>query len=185
MAKTNDLTKMGQSGEPGEPDPAAIADLEKINADLMTALEEAERVNAETAQEDMSPQMLAMQEQIKALQASLPREMRPPSGEYKRDYDKDRKNLAVTGGLEVRHAPDFVPTPPSYIPMYVGAAGGTTPSENLSLRGPDGKPVKTDIYKRWLDAKMDGTTLTGDVRNEILHNPEFSSDSSLQEFIEI
>ena len=177
-----DLTQMGQTGPPGEPNLESQSELERINSEIAGEQALADEVPDEPV--ELSPEVKAMQEQIDALRASLPAEMRPPNGEYKRDYGRDRKNLAVTGGLEVEHAPDFVPKPPSYIPVYMNKTGGTTPSEGIAAKDSDGNPVKTEIYKRWLDAKMEGRSLTGDVRNEILHNPDYSDDHALQEFIE-
>lgn len=47
-----------------------------------------------------------------------------PDGVWRRDYDA--KHMRVHGGVEVRHAAGFRPSPPSSIPMYVAKGGGTT-----------------------------------------------------------
>ena len=92
-----DLTQMGQTGPPGEPNLEAQSELERINSEIAGEQALADEVPDEPV--ELSPEVKAMQEQIDALRASLPAEMRPPNGEYKHDYGRDRKNLDVTGGL--------------------------------------------------------------------------------------
>ena len=101
-----------------------------------------------------------------------------PLGEYERDYDNEEA-LKVYGGVEVKHGPNVVPDPPSYIPKYVTDTGGTTdhvepqytPDKKLKYEGAKkdrvGNPLKTEHYKMFLDKKMAGDRLSGEVRFDI------------------
>jgi hypothetical protein len=137
------------------------------------------------------------------------------AGVYRRNYKRD-VNLQVTGGLEVEHAPDFRPKPPSYVTMYVGANGGETNYEEpyylrekkaVPKRDANGKivvmedgtqvfedqfveimvdpgaekdakgePVLTEQYKLFLDRKLEGRSLTGKVRDDIMAGAFVAND---------
>ena len=81
----------------------------------------------------------------------------------------------------MKHGPDFEPDPPSYIPKYVTETGGTTnhlepvytQDGKLMHEGAKkdraGKPLKTEHYKMFLDKKMAGDRLSGEVRFDIVN----------------
>jgi hypothetical protein len=87
---------------------------------------------------------------------------------FKRDYTRD-PNLRVTGGHEVVHDKDFLPKPPAYIPMYVGANGGETnylephyvTEKRLVPRKEDGKVVLT----------TDGNPVADEVFTDVMVDP--------------
>jgi hypothetical protein len=106
-------------------------------------------------------------------------------GLWKRDYDNE-KALKVHGGVEVRHPPGFRPLPPDYINMYVAEGGGETnyivsPVMEVKTedgktkqvykyrpakKTPDGSPVFTQSYLRWLDLRQAGGRIGSDVRTD-------------------
>ncbi len=92
-----------------------------------------------------------------------------PSGTWNPNYN--RVDNHVMGGLEVQHDPGFAPLPPAAVPVYVTAkrflstTKATTSLVHLAEKGPDGQPVKTTEYKRFLDFKKAGRQMT---RNELI-----------------
>ena len=91
-----------------------------------------------------------------------------PSGEHQRDY-RSEPALRVYGGVEVEHGPDMVPNPPSYLTKYIAAEEDVGKTDDLELAqlDTDGKPVKTEEYKYWLDVRAAGKRLDGNVRFDI------------------
>lgn len=86
----------------------------------------------------------------------------PSLGRYHRTYDRD-PNIRVTGGLEVKHGPDFRPLPPEYIDMYVGKDGGTTnyldpyyvdEERHVTRKDGNGKTVLTEDGNPVADRKL-------------------------------
>lgn len=91
-----------------------------------------------------------------------------PSGEHKRDYQSEPA-LRVYGGVEVEHGPEVVANPPSYITKFLAAdeEGGKTDNLELAQLDADGKPVKTEEYKYFLDMRAAGKRIDGNVRFDI------------------
>jgi len=91
-----------------------------------------------------------------------------PSGEHTRDY-KSEAALRVYGGVEVEHGPEVVHNPPSYITKFLAAdeEGGKTDNLELAQLDADGKPVKTEEYKYFLDMRAAGKRIDGNVRFDI------------------
>ena len=92
----------------------------------------------------------------------------PPSGHYQRNYHAEPA-LKVYGGVEVEHPPGFEPLPPGYLTKFVArdAEMGKTDHVGLAKLDTAGKPVKTEEYKAFLDAKAAGKRLGGNVRFDI------------------
>jgi len=89
-----------------------------------------------------------------------------PKGIWKRNYDGEEA-LRVHGGVEVRHSDDFEPRPPSKIKCYVSLIGGTTDHIKDAEMDSDGKPIKTERYKMWMDAKLASGRFDSDVQNDM------------------
>ena len=91
------------------------------------------------------------------------------AGDWTPNYQ--RVDNHVMGGLEVEHDPNFTPLPPAAIPLYVtderyrSQEKDATSLKHLARRDPQGKLVKTEKYKLWLDLKMAGRNMT---RNELI-----------------
>ena len=102
---------------------------------------------------------------------NLPADSVPPSGHYERDYHAEPA-LRVYGGVEVAHKKGFEPNPPGYIPKFIALdpEAGTCNDPALAKLDDAGKPVKTEQYKRHLDAEMLGKRLDGNVRFDIEAN---------------
>lgn len=99
---------------------------------------------------------------------NLPAGAVPPSGDYRRNYGAEPA-LKVFGGVEVEHDPGFEPLPPSYLTKFVAkdADVGKTDDQALAAVGEDGRPIKTEEYKHFLDVRRDGGHLDGKVRYDI------------------
>jgi len=212
-----DSNKMGQSGTPGEPDPGAMAAVAAANAvpDGAEVVGEEQfvevlPVESPATEGELKEQLLRLaktdpafaKQLVEASGIVVPAGQGAPSGVYSRNYRQERQ-LAVLGGVEVEHPPEFEPKPPAFIKMFLRADGTETdhagplietrkrpvqlivdgkPAQSIegfpvmtdelvevvvdkgAAIGPDGRPVKTDLYKRFLDAKMDfGARLDSDV----------------------
>ena len=99
----------------------------------------------------------------------LPTGAVPPSGEHQRNYQAEPA-LRVYGGVEVEHGPDFVRLPPSYITKFMAEDPevGKTDLEHLAAKEANGKPVKTQEYKHFLDVRARGERLDGKVQFDIV-----------------
>jgi|TARA_R110000787_G_scaffold37151_4_gene94630 hypothetical protein len=189
MNKKND--RMGQDVDPGEPDPAAVEAVRLAQTEaLITSVEKPVVAPPPVVvEDDISPE--AALKIIKA--ASRTREGRAifkiqagegaPSGHYHRDFDSET-HLHVTGGIEVRHPIDpetgFTerPLPPGYITRYIATDGTTTDYKDdterpagsgrpIAARDPEGGPLLTDGYKRWIDLLMENRRMGTDVRSDL------------------
>lgn len=206
-------------GQPGTPDPDAVAAVEAANAvpEGAEIVRPSQKAPIGGAAREQLMELLRDPDTATAIvQAATETQegrrllgVQPgqgrPSGEWTRDYDAPE--LRVFGGTEVRHPPGFEALPPSYIPRYVRADGrGTTdhakpliqkrkqqvpilvdgkpavnaegsplfeeelvdvivdPGAALDERG---RPVKTDAYKHWIDVRVTGGRLDGEVRSQI------------------
>jgi hypothetical protein len=108
------------------------------------------------------------------------------AGEWSPNYE--RVDNHVMGGLEVQHDPDFTPLPPAAIPVYVtdkrflSHTKDTTPLKHLAQLGADGRPVKTEQYKLWIDLKMAGKLMTRnqliDIEKQAEGAPQLSIDAN-------
>lgn len=91
-----------------------------------------------------------------------------PTGRWDRNYEAERTNIGVSGGLEVQHGPEFEPLPPSYIKKWMKADGtGQTDAEDDALTGADGRPQKTPEYLHWMAARKQGGRIDSKVRNDM------------------
>ena len=91
-----------------------------------------------------------------------------PSEDYSRNYQAEPA-LRVYGGVEVEHDQDFRANPPSYVTMYVAEdeAVGKCDQVDQAKKDPDGKPILTDEYKKFLHERKNGGRLDGKVRFDI------------------
>tara|TARA_R100000808_G_scaffold7522_1_gene22040 strand:+ start:12152 stop:12823 length:672 start_codon:yes stop_codon:yes gene_type:complete len=173
----------------GEPDPDAVKKIEAINeeqsklkplVDIAPELQapvptapaaiNKEALIAALKDPDIVRQVVHTASQSPDLRKMLDLESAavPPSGDYTRNYSAEPA-LRVHGGVEVAHQKGFEPLPPSYIPKFVAADGVTTcPDPEKALKGPDGRPVKTEHYKHWLDLKSQGKKMDTNVRYGIM-----------------
>ena len=101
-----------------------------------------------------------------------------PQGDYRRDYASEPA-LRVFGGVEVAHPPGFEPLPPGWLPMFVAENGGTTSDKKLAARNAEGKPVKTEQYKLWLDHHLAGTSMDSNVRYDIAADQTMPDDDGV------
>jgi hypothetical protein len=108
---------------------------------------------------------------------NIPTGQGAPQGAWERNYLGEQA-LRVYGGVEVAHPAGYVPNPPSYIPKYVAQDGGTTDhvdgwqdregnTHRGALKDAHGQPVKTDMFKYWLDKRVTGDRLEGEVQSDI------------------
>jgi len=118
---------------------------------------------------------LATPEGRKAL--NVPLGVGEPVGEYRRNYQGE-EHLRVHGGVEVAHGPSFVPLPPSYVTKYEAKNGRQTDYEPGGadavqmgalepLLDDGGRPIKTEMYRFFLDQQVKGERLDGNVRSDM------------------
>ena len=118
---------------------------------------------------------LATPEGRKAL--NVPLGVGEPVGEYRRNYQGE-EHLRVHGGVEVAHDQDFVPLPPSYVTKYEAKNGQQTdyePGEAVAVKmdalepllDDGGRPIKTEMYRFYLDQQVKGERLDGNVRSDM------------------
>lgn len=177
----------------GEPNPGAIAEIMEANRPQGPEVTEEPEVKTKNdlmsmlADPDIANQILRVASSTpegKRL-LGIPLGTGAAQGLWNRDYDSE-KSLKVHGGVEVRHPKGFRPSPPSYINMYVAEGGGETNhtvSPTMEIRGddgkvkrvymyrpakkgPDGNPILTQAYMRWLDTKQAGGRLGSSVRTD-------------------
>ena len=99
---------------------------------------------------------------------NLSRDVVLPSEDYSRNYQAEPA-LRVYGGVEVEHGPEFRQLAPSYVTMYVAEdeTVGKCDQIDQAKKGPDGKPILTDEYKKFLHERKNGGRLDGKVRFDI------------------
>jgi hypothetical protein len=181
----NGFDAMGQQigVEKSEPNAEAVAQIEAAN-ELEPLIDVSEAVEAppEPSKESLLNQILdevqndpQAKERLVDLMASSPNAAKvlgvkpgqaPPSGEYHRDYGSEPA-LRVYGGVEVAHEPGWEPAPPSWLPMYESTDGGKTSSKEQAAVDAQGKYIKTEEYKLWLDHHMAGTKMDSNIRFDI------------------
>jgi len=187
MAPEEKFDAMGQplDAKKGEPDPAA---LEAVGGELEPLVPVAPSIEEATPAEAVAPtglvasivaelqadpsqaeglaKVLAQDPNARALLQQGQASPNAPSGHYHRNYAGEAA-LRVMGGVEIAHDPGFEPLPPSYMSMYLGEDETKTSDPNLAVKGADGKPLKTDEYKHFLDLKMQGKRISGNLRHDI------------------
>ena len=167
-----DSAPEGESPTPAlEPaaEEASIATDPTVKAELLKLLQDP----------DIAAHVVAAAAQTPEGRAALniPAGQGAPQGIWARNYLGEQA-LRVYGGVEVAHPSGFIPNPPSYIPKYVAQDGGTTDhvdgwkdregmAHQGALKDANGVPVKTDMFKHWLDVRIDGGRLDGEVQSDI------------------
>ena len=165
---TENMQKVGVEDRDPEEAPQAVPDA-AVKAELLRLLHDPDIANQAVQA------ALATPEGRKAL--NVPLGVGAPVGEYQRNY-KGEEHLRVHGGVEVEHEQSFEPLPPSYIWKYEAKDGNQTnyePGQAAAvkmhalepLKDDAGRPIKTEMYRFYLDRQMNGERLDGNVRSDM------------------
>lgn len=169
-----------QGAPKGAPDPAALAAVEAANmaptTEAPTEPETPDQFLQLLSDPDVATTIVqaAASTEIGRKLLNIPPGKGAAVGVWRRNYDAEEA-LRVHGGVEVRHAPGFVPLPPSYIKRYLTADGKKTDydkphvqkmKKSIPLKDDSGKIIVNEEGNQvWREELVDVVVDPGAARN--------------------